>query len=78
MFIVNLTAATLGEQIPILRKKAGLSQEDLAQLAGLSRTAIQGVESGKDSVQLDTLFKVCHVLNIHLSFHHSLIQKDSI
>lgn len=75
---MNLTAQSIGQQIPNLRKQAGLSQEDLAQMAGLSRTAIQGIESGKESLQLDTLIKVCHVLNIRLSFHHPLIKTKAV
>lgn len=77
-YIMNLTAECLGQQIPFLRKKAGISQEDLAQMAGISRTAVQGIESGKESLQLDTLLKVCHVLNIRLSLYHSLLPQDTI
>lgn len=71
---MELTAEKLRKYIPFLRQKAGLSQSDLAELAGLSRTAIQGIESGKESLQIDTLLKVCHVLNIRLSFDHPLIE----
>lgn len=71
---MELTAETLGKYIPFLRQKAGLSQSDLAELAGLSRTSIQGIESGKESLQIDTLLKVCYVLNIRLSFDHPLLE----
>lgn len=70
---MELSAEKLKKYIPFLRQKAGLSQTDLAELAGLSRTAIQGLEAGKESLQIDTLLKVCYVLNIHLSFDHSLL-----
>ncbi|WP_052045818.1 helix-turn-helix domain-containing protein [Candidatus Paracaedibacter symbiosus] len=73
---MKLTAHKLGYHIPLLRKKAGLSQENLAELSGLSRTAIQGIEAGKESLQIDTLLKVCHVLNIRLSFDHPLLIKE--
>lgn len=71
--LMDLTAANLGKYIPSIRKKAGLSQEELAEMADLSRTAIQGIEAGKESLQIDTLLKICHVLNIKLSFDHPLI-----
>lgn len=74
---MELTAEKLGVYIPDLRKKAGLSQQDLAELAGLSRTAIQGVESGKESLQIDTLLKICQVLNIRLAFFHPLLTEES-
>ena len=37
---------TIGERIALLRKKAGLSQEKLAELVGVSRQAIGKWESG--------------------------------
>lgn len=73
---MELSPDKLKKYIPFLRQKAGLSQTDLAELAGLSRTAIQGLESGKESLQIDTLLKVCHVLNIRLYFDHPLMEKE--
>lgn len=59
-----------------LRKRARLSQGQLAELAGLSRTAIQSLESGKETCQLDTAFKVFRVLNIHVHLSHPLINES--
>ena len=59
-----------------LRKKARLSQGRLAELAGLSRTAIQGLESGKETCQLDTMFKVLKILNVHVNLSHPLISES--
>ncbi|MBW8308263.1 MAG: helix-turn-helix domain-containing protein [Candidatus Paracaedibacteraceae bacterium] len=64
----------LGQQLRWLRKQTKLSQSDLALRAGLSRTAIQAIESGKTTCQLDTLFKVLTVLNIKLAIDHSLLK----
>ena len=50
------------------RKKAHLSQQKLADMAGVSRTAIQRLEEGIFKIQLDTLLKILHVLNISLEF----------
>lgn len=60
-----------------LRKKAGLSQSDLAQLAGLSRTAIQALEDGKQTCKLATLFKVTRVLNLKLYGDHPLVKDET-
>lgn len=65
----------LSEAVRSLRKKAHLSQGQLAELAGLSRTAIQSIESGKESCQLDTAFKVMKVLNIHVHLNHPLLNE---
>lgn len=48
------------------RKKSGLSQQGLAKLAGVGKTAIFDIEKGKETVQLATLLKVLAVLNIRL------------
>ncbi len=46
------------------RKAAGLSQLQLAEMAGVGKTVIFDIEKGKESVQLDTLRKILNVLNI--------------
>jgi len=48
------------------RKQSGLSQRALADLAGVGKTAVFDLEKGKPTVRLDTLLKVCRVLNIGL------------
>jgi len=59
-----------------LRKKARLSQGRLAELAGLSRTAVQSLEAGKETIKLDTVFKVLKILNIHVHLSHPLINES--
>ncbi|MFO0373760.1 MAG: helix-turn-helix domain-containing protein [Alphaproteobacteria bacterium] len=61
-----------------LRKKAGLSQEALAQVTGLSRTAIQSLERGQETVQVNTLFAVLRALNITMNLSHPLLDKDPV
>jgi HTH-type transcriptional regulator/antitoxin HipB len=46
------------------RKLAGLSQQQLAELAGVGKTVVFDLEKGKESIQLNTLRKILHVLNI--------------
>jgi y4mF family transcriptional regulator len=55
------------------RKKSGLSQKELADLAGLGKTVIFDIEKGKDTVQWSTLESVFRVLNITLKFESPLI-----
>lgn len=47
-----------------LRTQAGLSQEALAQLAGLSRRMINGVESGNTNISLSNLDHVAAALGV--------------
>ena len=46
------------------RKAAGVSQLQLAEMAGVGKTAVFDLEKGKATIQLDTLRKVLTVLNI--------------
>lgn len=54
----------IGPQIRCHRKMSGLTQAELAGLAGVGKTAVFDIEHGKESVQFDTLRSVCHALNI--------------
>lgn len=45
---------------------------ELAKLAGVGKTVVYDVEHGKETVQYDTLLKICRVLNISISFHGPL------
>jgi len=46
------------------RKAAGLSQLQLAEMAGVGKTVVFDIEKGKPTIQLDTLRKIMAVLNI--------------
>ncbi|MFQ6702946.1 MAG: helix-turn-helix domain-containing protein [Alphaproteobacteria bacterium] len=56
----------LGERIKKLRKEAGISQEKLAELAGLDRTYINGVENGRRNISIINMEKICIALEISL------------
>ena len=49
-----------------LREKAGMSQQELADNAELSKITIQRIENAKYSVTLDTLISIAEALNIPL------------
>jgi HTH-type transcriptional regulator/antitoxin HipB len=55
------------------RKKSGLSRLACAQLAGVGKTAIYDIEQGKETVQMDTFFKVLQVLNIQIQLSSPLM-----
>ena len=48
------------------RKQSGLSQRELANLAGVGKTAVFDIEKGKETIQLDTLLKILSILNIRI------------
>ena len=63
------------------RKAAGLSQLQLAEMAGVGKTVVFDVEKGKETIQLDTLRKIMAVLNIKVQLNSPFmnqINRDEI
>ena len=63
----------ISETIRFHRKKAKLTQFELAKLAGIGKTAVFDLEKGKSTVQLSTLLAVLLVLNIKIVLSSPLI-----
>jgi transcriptional regulator with XRE-family HTH domain len=57
-------AARLGENLRRERRRAGLSQDELARRADLHRTAIGLLEQGKRVARADTLIQLAGALSI--------------
>ena len=62
----------LADIILFHRKRSGLSQQELAEMAGVGKNMIYELESGKEGVRLENLLKVLRVLNIELDFKSPL------
>lgn len=60
------TAQSLGEALRYHRRRSGLSQHALADLAGIGKTSVFDIEKGKPTVRLATLMAVLRVLNVDL------------
>jgi transcriptional regulator with XRE-family HTH domain len=56
----------VAERIKKIRKAKGITQEQLAELAGLNRTHLYRLESGKQSMTLRTLKLVADALNVRV------------
>ena len=56
-----------GQALRELRTTRGLSQERLAQLSGLDRTYVSGIERGERNPSLTNLLKLSETLGISLS-----------
>lgn len=54
----------VGEHSRKLRKKKGLTQEDLAELTSLTQPYIAGFESGDRNITLDSLGKIIDALGV--------------
>ena len=57
----------LGARVRLLRVAAGLSQEDLAELAGLHRTYVGGVERGERNISVLNLIQIARALKVRVS-----------
>lgn len=67
--------STMGEQIKLARLRRHLTEELVAQRAGLSRATVIAVEKGKPSVSMGSYAAVLHALN-NLDGDLLLIAKD--
>lgn len=63
----------LADTIKQHRKAAGLSQLQLAELAGVGKTVVYDIEKGKETIKLSTLRKVLKVLNIKVELKSPLM-----
>ena len=54
------------------RKKAGLTQLELANLAGVGKTTVFDIEKNKETVRWNNLLAVLKVLNIKVEFKSPL------
>ena len=69
------TTGDVGEIVKYHRKKAGLTQQELARLAGIGKTAVFDIEKGKQSIQFDTMRKILQALNITIGFESPLMEE---
>ena len=56
------------------RKKSGLSQLELANIAGVGKTVIYDLEKGKSTIKLKTLLHILKALNISINLQSPLIK----
>ena len=63
-----------GDMLKLLRKRAGVTQEQLGEQLGLSRITIQNIESGKNAT-MDTLLKVLQHWDM-LGGVYGLVEKE--
>ena len=64
-----------GKLIRCHRKKSGLTQKEVADLAGVGKSVVFDVEHGKSTVQFDSLRKICDILNITITLNSPIMDK---
>lgn len=53
---------TIGERVKRLRDAQGLTQNELARLAGIAQSTISGIEKGERQIQPSSLIELAHIL----------------
>ena len=67
---------TLGERIVSLRKEKNITQQDLVDKIGISRSTLTKIENNKASIDFITFGKICECLNV--SFNYLYYGKEVI
>lgn len=62
MFISNLVK--IGNRLYEFRKKRGLTQAEVGELAGISGRTYADIERGTVNMRMDTALKICNALHI--------------
>jgi Zn-dependent peptidase ImmA (M78 family)/transcriptional regulator with XRE-family HTH domain len=65
--VANVDAKSLGERIRAARKRAGLSQDDLAREIGLDRSAVNRLEAGARKVTALELSDIATAVDVRMS-----------
>lgn len=63
---IESTMITFGKNVQVARQALGISQEELAFMAGLHRTYIGMVERAERSISLQNAKKIADALNVKL------------
>ncbi len=56
-----------GRKMRTIRERKGVSQEKLAELAGLHRTYVSSVERGKRNISLENIERLANALEVPLA-----------
>lgn len=67
MTLITRSPKQLGNVIQRTRKQLGLTQTELASLAGLRQEKVSIVESGQDGAKLSTIFSLLAALNLEIA-----------
>lgn len=64
----NKTSMDIKEVMKDQRKKLGISQQDLAEMADVGITTIKQIEAGKGNPSLSTVEKILEILGMEIKY----------
>ncbi len=66
---------TIGNKLLAIRKRAGMTQEEVAEKAGLSLRTYADIERGTVNMRVETVLRICEAL--HITPDEILTQNES-
>ena len=66
---------SIGNKLLAIRRRAGLTQEEAAEIAGLSSRTYADIERGTVNMRLETILRICDAL--HITPDEILTQEES-
>jgi len=60
---IKLSRSDLADRLMVLREARGLTQQELADAARIDRKTVNRIENERFSPSIDTLLRLCGVLN---------------
>lgn len=67
--IAGMDKKELGNSLRERRKFLKITQEDLADISGISERALRSIEKGDKNPGLDSLLKICEVLGLSIDIN---------
>ncbi len=68
---------TLGDELRAAREAADMTQEEVAQAAGMDRPYLSQLENGHKSPTVDMLFRICKALGVKASDILARVERTS-
>lgn len=68
IFLLEVMNMSIAERLQELRKQAGYSQEQVAEIMGLSRQAISKWESGQGKPEIDNIVKLTEIYDVSADY----------
>lgn len=75
-FDENYDSTELGKRIKAIRKKCGMTQEQLADILLLSVDSISNFENGRTTCMPEHLMKICQIFNISADYLFFGMEKE--
>lgn len=64
--VEDILYAIIGQRIRINRERFNMTQEEMGEKVGLTRSSIANIELGRQKIQLDTLYQVALTLKLEV------------